>query len=334
MTSFANTAFAAPEDLVGLEKQANEYKSSISNAQNEYLSAVQMSADLEAQIQQVTQEIADLDAQIAQKQEELNIIVRDEYRQPTINSFINIFINAEDFNSILQGLDYFRHLEEDKLNKINDIKALKEQREINVTALEETKADAEEHAKQAKNQEEIFTGLLDELRPSIEQLRASFSSELKNMSKSSQLSASLDYLENVKGITDLQSKIIRSAYSTGYSGSNRCEAWAEAVYRNAGVSIPNKMSAYTAYQTYYISDTKDDIPAGAWVYGSGTSAAYSHVGVYVGNGLVMDNEGSRKGAAVPLEEWLKWQTTVSANNGRSGWFGWGYPPELEEYFVQ
>ena len=26
-----------------------------------------------------------------------------------------------------------------------------------------------------------------------------------------------------------------------------------------------------------------------------------------------------------LTEWLKWQTATSWNNGRTGWFGWGYP---------
>ena len=126
-------------------------------------------------------------------------------------------------------------------------------------------------------------------------------------------------------VTEEQGAIIKSAYSTPYSGSNMCEAWAENVYRNAGIDVPLMASAYAAWSEYGRSDDMDSIPPGSWVYGSGTDVVNNHVGIYVGSGLVMDNEASKSKTAVKMDRWLSWQTAVGVGTGTSGWFGWGYP---------
>ena len=65
------------------------------------------------------------------------------------------------------------------------------------------------------------------------------------------------------------------------------------------------------------------IPIGASVYGtgSGSSGPYGHVGIYIGDGKVID---SQTGGIIvsTMEEWLSWQ--VDTLDGKQGWLGWGW----------
>ena len=106
----------------------------------------------------------------------------------------------------------------------------------------------------------------------------------------------------------------------GYDGM--CEMWAEIQCQNAtGITRNNQVSAYGAWQNYGVSTSRDNIPVGAMVYGSGLGDGnynpYGHVGIYVGDGMVAD-----QGGVQTMDEWLNWQ--VANCDGHVGYIGWGW----------
>ena len=329
LASDPTPAYADDMDrLHELQTQANEIRRNIEAAQGEYLSAVQMQEDYANQKQQIQSEIETNSTELEAKKAELDDIYASDYKNTKMYTMFQVLFDADTVKAVAAALNYFSYMEDDKLTVINEMVQLQNEHDSLIAELDEKTEMAKEQQSAAESTKAMFDEQLDALAPELTELQDEFTAELTAMPESQQLQESLNYLTDFRGITDTQVAIIRSAYSTPYAGVDRCEAWAEQVYRNAGISVPMLASAWASYATYAISDGLDDIKPGAFIYGSGTSSIYNHVGIYVGNGLVMDNEGSKTGA-VTVEEWLSWQTVASVNNGQSGYFGWGYPPGLD-----
>ena len=108
--------------------------------------------------------------------------------------------------------------------------------------------------------------------------------------------------------------------------SGECEKWAEIVWQNAtGIPRENQIGAYQAWRNFGVSDSRDNIPVGAMVYGSGlgdAGAEYGHVGIYAGDGIVVDEAGEET-----LDEWLSWQTANC--HGTVGYLGWGWQNNVD-----
>lgn len=137
-------------------------------------------------------------------------------------------------------------------------------------------------------------------------------------------------------MTDVSQKIIDAINKTGWPGKSRCLQWVDDVYENAGLTVTRKTSAYEAYKAYCISTDKSAIPVGATVYGTGSGTAggaYGHVGIYIGDGKVVDSVSDGINTST-LEEWIGWQENCAINdynqlkdiNGKDqhGWLGWGW----------
>ena len=126
-------------------------------------------------------------------------------------------------------------------------------------------------------------------------------------------------------LTDISERIVAAAKVTPWPGPGLCQAWVRAVYRNAGLGDVAYPTAVAAFDANVVSTSMDNIPIGAAVYGTG-SGAYNagHVGIYIGNGMVMDsvNSGIQTSS---LEDWVAWQVQAGAtHNGVNGWLGWGW----------
>ena len=109
-----------------------------------------------------------------------------------------------------------------------------------------------------------------------------------------------------------------AAQNSGRGYDNYCEKWAEEQWEVAtGIPRQRATSAYTAWQTFGVSTSRDNIPVGAMVYGSGSGSGNGHVGIYVGDGKVAD-----QGGVMTLDSWLSWQRPDA--HGNNGWIGWGW----------
>ena len=115
-----------------------------------------------------------------------------------------------------------------------------------------------------------------------------------------------------------------SASGGGYDGS--CERWAEVTWENAtGITRQNQEGAYQAWEQFGVSESRDNIPVGAMVYGSGSGsdgAQWGHVGIYVGDGMVAD-----QGGVTDIDSWVSWQTADC--HGHTGWIGWGWQNNID-----
>lgn len=128
---------------------------------------------------------------------------------------------------------------------------------------------------------------------------------------------SLDY-NGKDTITDISERIVAAAKSTPSQGTNLCQSWVREVYKNAGLGNVYFASAMEAYHKNVVSTDINNIPVGAAVYGTGSGSVYGHVGIYIGNGLVMDNVNDKVMTST-LEDWIAWQEKKGA-----GWLGWGW----------
>ncbi len=129
---------------------------------------------------------------------------------------------------------------------------------------------------------------------------------------------------------DISQAIVQAAQSTPTPGKQLCQAWVRQVYEKAGLGSGGGYgSAFEAYQAVCVSTERNNIPVGAAVYGTGSNGKgkgnpYGHVGIYIGNGQVMDNPGTYI-RTQSLDEWIGWQEREgNVLDGRTGWLGWGW----------
>lgn len=106
---------------------------------------------------------------------------------------------------------------------------------------------------------------------------------------------------------DIQKKIVMVAVSASQYGINakynQCEAWVADVYQKVLGIRGYAPSAVMAGRIWSVSTDWSKIQIGAAVYGT-ASQQYGHVGIYIGNGLVIHNL-SGKVKTESLESWVK-----------------------------
>lgn len=119
-----------------------------------------------------------------------------------------------------------------------------------------------------------------------------------------------------------QRKIAEYAMSLSNFGCGQgwCQKWVATVYQKAGQNpFQTRACATEAANSFLVSGSRKNIPIGATVYGSHSyggvmcgSHDAGHVGIYVGNGRIVSNEG-----AITVKTVEQWTATY-------GWRGWGW----------
>lgn len=122
--------------------------------------------------------------------------------------------------------------------------------------------------------------------------------------------------------TELQRRLVACAYGTAAAGADQCAAWVERVFARPGVGVVAG-DAVRLYGDYcHLVDTRDlrvgmIVAVARHPYGAG-GWDFGHVGIYVGDGMVMDCVDARV-REVPLELWLS--AYGVASQPRWGWLG-------------
>ena len=125
---------------------------------------------------------------------------------------------------------------------------------------------------------------------------------------------------------EVQKRIVEAAHNTSSPGPNLCARWVSTVYRNAGLGYIGG-NANDMYRKHTFTSDIADLKLGMLVAvessssGSRMGKIYGHVGIYIGDGKVMDSVGYKKIST--LEEWIKTYCKHSP-------VGFGYPPSVEE----
>ena len=130
-------------------------------------------------------------------------------------------------------------------------------------------------------------------------------------------------------IANIQERVVAIAVNnqgTKPCTAGWCAAWVSGVYQAAGLGYPggNAIDYWTRWSSSGSTDM-ENIPVGAVVVGSGSGSAsgnkYGHVGIYIGDGMVVDNPGYHR--TISLNEWIAKQ--IGTCNGYHGYIGWVWP---------
>lgn len=136
-----------------------------------------------------------------------------------------------------------------------------------------------------KTQKEYLAELLDDSNNSL------WNSLIYNVGISGNIDFSNINFDN-ENVNDTQKKIV--AVAVNYSdygisaGSGYCQAWVADVYQAVTGSRGSAHCALCAADMWAVSSDWSKIPVGATVYGY-ASNPYGHVGIYIGNGMVIHN---------------------------------------------
>ena len=124
---------------------------------------------------------------------------------------------------------------------------------------------------------------------------------------------------------EVQRRIVEAAHNTSSPGPNLCARWVSTVYRNAGLGYIGG-NANDMYRKHTFTSDIADLKLGMIVAvessssGSRMGKIYGHVGIYIGDGKVMDSVGYKKVST--LDEWIETYCKHSP-------VGFGYPPSVE-----
>lgn len=125
--------------------------------------------------------------------------------------------------------------------------------------------------------------------------------------------------------SEVQKKIVNAAFITTSPGPGWCAMWVSQVYQNAGLGYIGG-NACDMYRNFTFTSDKSKLQVGMLVAvessSSGGSAGltYGHVGIYIGDGMVIDNIGHIR--TVSLDNWI-------ASFCKHHPVGYGFPPNVK-----
>ena len=126
--------------------------------------------------------------------------------------------------------------------------------------------------------------------------------------------------------SEVQKKIVNAAYITPSPGAGWCAMWVSQVYQNAGLGYIGG-NACDMYRNYTFTSDRSKLKVGMLVAvessssGSTAGLTYGHVGIYIGDGKVMDNIGRIR--VTTLDNWI---ASVCKHHP----VGFGFPPNVKK----
>ena len=125
--------------------------------------------------------------------------------------------------------------------------------------------------------------------------------------------------------SEVQKKIVDAAFITPSPGPGWCAMWVSQVYQNAGLGYLGG-NACDMYRNFTFTSDKSKLQVGMLVAvessssGSNAGLTYGHVGIYIGDGMVIDNIGRIR--TVSLDNWI---ATFCQHHP----VGYGFPPNVK-----
>ncbi len=309
-----------------LDDIAAEYQE-LSKQLDETVSKIE---SVQEQIDAKQAEIDAKQAEIEAKQDQLAARISSSYK--TGNSdFLALLLNSTSFEELTSNLFYMGKINESDQALITSIKAAKAELESAKAELESQKAELEslkaEQTEQlaavtAKQQEasEVVNNLSDDVKALMakrdEEIAAAAAEEKRQAeaaaaaaaAKKSSGGGNTGTLPANATASEKGSAIVSACSRVGSPGGGLCAMWVSMVYQAAGLGYPGG-NACDMYWNFCTSSNRGNLAIGMIVavpshphtYAGGI---YGHVGIYIGNGTVMDNVGYIR--TIGLEEWISY----------------------------
>lgn len=346
VSTSANVAYADTEsELNAAKERFEEVQAQLDQLIADCAAISEQQVETQQKIDATRESIREAEELIAQKEQELALHQKqlsdfavESYKSDTVG-FLDVLMSSQSFESFISMWRYVDRINAQKMALIDQVRDIKQelserkaQLEADMAELETLSAQLEEQmesltAKQAETQE-LLDSLDEEVKSLTEQYdrelaaRAAAEAAARNAWANNQSYAEFGYEAPDLVVTGQGSvsDVIAACYATGSPGYNLCAAWVTYVFNNAGVGRfsgnANDMYANWCYSSD-LSELQPGMivavgtnPKGGWA-----GLVYGHVGIYIGDGIVMENIGYI--ARTPLSEWLSWYNVAP----RWGWIG-------------
>ncbi len=335
-----------------LDSIANEY-AALANKNAQTLNDIE---GVQGQIDSTQAQIDEKKAELKKKRNDLSDRVAASYKSGGTN-ILSLLLASGSFEELVANAHYVEKINKSDRDAIEDIQTIQEELDAQKTALESQKADLEKlkdqqtaqmQDMQAKQQEvqTVLSGLSDDVKELMAQrdseiLAAAQAEEAaKKAAAAAAAAAAANKNNSYSGGSSSgggsyapgtpqqnagsgkQQAVVNACYSTPSPGQNWCAAWVTNVFRNAGVGYFGG-NACDMFNAWCYSSDRSALQVGMIVAdsshsGTGTPGLlYGHVGIYVGGGIVMSNEGAITSKS--LDSFISFYGTGSGV--RWGWLG-------------
>ena len=349
------TAETTQEKLDAAQLSYEQAQDELERISSEYEAVAGQLSETTVQIAEVSEKIGTTQTQIDEKQEQIDEKqVQMEGKQEVLGermsssykagpaSTLDLLLSSATFEELTSNIYYLGKVNEADTEMIEEIRGLKEQLEAERAELEEQKAELEAQkadlealqadqqaqledarAKQAESAE-LVANLSEEVKKLMEQRDAEEYQELLAAQQMAQETEQQGRPSTGGGSTVVGSgplgSVISACYSTPSPGTGLCAAWVTNVFRNAGVGSfwGNADDLYYAWCGTSTSNIQPGMIVA--VNSSPDSAAgriYGHIGIYIGNGTVMDNIGYIR--TTTLSYWVSHYSAIATP--LCGWLG-------------
>lgn len=333
-----------------LDSIANEY-AALANKNAQTLNDIE---GVQGQIDSTQAQIDEKKAELKKKRDDLSDRVSASYKSGGTN-ILSLLLASGSFEELVANAHYVEKINKSDRDAIEDIQTIQEELDAQKTALESQKADLEKlkdqqtaqmQDMQAKQQEvqTVLSGLSDDVKELMAQrdseILAAAQAEEAAKKAAAAAAAAANKNNSYSGGSSSgggsyapgtpqqnagsgkQQAVVNACYSTPSPGQNWCAAWVTNVFRNAGVGYFGG-NACDMFNAWCYSSDRSALQVGMIVAdsshsGTGTPGLlYGHVGIYIGGGIVMSNEGAITSKS--LDSFISFYGTGSGV--RWGWLG-------------
>ena len=296
------------------------------------------------QIDEKQDQIDEKQAEIERKQEVLGARMSASYKAGPLST-LDLLLSSATFDEFTSNIYYLDKVTESDREMIDEVRTLKQELEVQKAELEDEKAELEERKAELEDLQEEQRAQLEEARAKqveSQELVDDLSAEVKELmeKRDAELLAAQKLAEQmqqqqqsggggsrpsggghtvVSGSGSL-ARVVNACYSTPSPGSGLCAAWVTDVFQNAGIGSfwGNADDMYYSWCGTSPSNAQPGMIVA--VNTSPDSAAgriYGHIGIYIGNGTVMDNIGYIR--TTSLSSWVSHYSALSTP--LCGWLG-------------
>lgn len=331
-----------------LDSIANEY-AALANKNAQTLNDIE---GVQGQIDSTQAQIDEKKAELKKKRDDLSDRVSASYKSGGTN-ILSLLLASGSFEELVANAHYVEKINKSDRDAIEDIQTIQEELDAQKTELESQKADLEKlkdqqtaqmQDMQAKQQEvqTVLSGLSDDVKELMAQRDSEIlaAAQAEEAARKAAAAAAANKNNSYSGGSSSgggsyapgtpqqnvgsgkQQAVVNACYSTPSPGQNWCAAWVTNVFRNAGVGYFGG-NACDMFNAWCYSSDRSALQVGMIVADSshsGTGAPgliYGHVGIYVGGGIVMSNEGAITSKS--LDSFISFYGTGSGV--RWGWLG-------------
>lgn len=308
---------------------------------------------VQSQIDDTQSQIDAKKSELKKKRANLSDRVAANYKSGGTN-MLSLLLSSGSFEELVANAHYVEKVNKSDRDAIADIQTIQAELDNQKADLEKQKSDLETlkdqqtaqmkdmQSKQAEVQT-VLNGLSDDVKELMQQrdseiLAAAQAEEAAKKAAAAAAAASAAASRpsssgatggsssggtpQQTGGSGKQQAVVNACYSTPSPGQNWCAAWVTNVFRNAGVGYFGG-NACDMFNAYCYSSDRSALQVGMIVADSSHSGTglpgliYGHVGIYVGGGIVMSNEGAITSKS--LDAFISFYGTGSGV--RWGWLG-------------